>query len=132
MPTMQKRVQAIGREPIPKFARFATLCWGYPIGTNQAEFPEAESIYNIAALAFYRHPAAGGGITPMVAEPESVSYWSTHTAGGVSHLFGRYKTTIPHHCEWYSVAWLRLPAANLVGLGPYYEDVFRVAWELAL
>lgn len=132
MPTMQKRVQAIGREPIPKFARYATLCWGYPIGNTDASFPEAESIYNIAALAFYRRVAASGGVGAWRNEPESVTYWSTHTSSGVSHIYGRYKTVIPHHCEWFSVAWLRLPAANLVGSGPFYEDVFRVAWELGL
>ena len=42
------------------------------------------------------------------------------------------RVVVPHHSEWFSVAWLRLPATNLDDAGPFYEDIFKVRWELAL
>ena len=132
MPTLQRRVRFTGREPIPKFARYATLCWGRPRnGSNQAPFPEAESIYNIACMCMYRHPGGSGESEPAFSESESVSYWSTTHLNGML-VYGRNRIVVPHHVEWFSVAWLRLPAADLASGGPYYEDYFRVSWELAL
>ena len=133
MPTVYKRVQALGREPIPKFARYATLCWQYPFGaTAAAEFPEAQTIYNIAALAFYPRRSASGGISVVAASPTSITFWAVNDSQGVSNLYGVTRISVPHHSEWFSVAWLRLPATNLDDAGPFYEDIFKVRWELAL
>ncbi len=132
MPTVQKRTQALGVEPIPKFARYATLCLGNLNGSTVADFPEANSIYNIACLGFFRHAAGRGAITQSIRQPNLVTYWGTHSGQGTDLVFGCDKVAIPMASEWYGIAWLRLPSAGVLGPGPYYEDYFDIAWELAL
>lgn len=133
MPTVYKRVRAVGREPVPKFARWATLCWQYPVGaTGTPDFPLVRSVYNIAALAFYPRRSASGGLSVAAASPTSVTFWSANDSQGISNMYGTHRVAIPHHSEWFSVAWAKLPGEALENGGPYYEDIFRVRWELAL
>ena len=131
MPVVYKRVSALGREPVPKFARLATLCWQYPVGAGP-DFPAATSIYNVAALAFFPRRAASGGNSVVTSSPTGVTFWSINDSQGISNVYGQSTVKIPHHSEWFSVAWLRLPTEGLESGGPFYEDIFRIRWGLAL
>jgi hypothetical protein len=130
MPIVDKRVRLLGREPIPRFAVRATLCWyGFASVNIPEEFPEQWTIYNIAALGLYpREGAIGSAIDPA----RSVTYWSNTAANGVDLTYGQDVIGIPHDCEWYSVAWLTPPSGYIDEAGPFPEDFFRIRWELAV
>lgn len=130
MPIVHKQVRLLGREPIPRFAREATLCWyGYESIAQPSPFPEQWSIYNVAALALYPR---NGAIGSVVTAARSLTYWCPTGTAGVENIYGTSTIVIPHDCEWYSVAWLTPPQVWLDGAGPFPEDIFRVRWTLSI
>ncbi len=130
MPIVHKQVRLLGREPIPRFAREATLCWfGYESIAQPTDFPEQWSIYNIAALALYpREGAIGSAVTPS----RSLTYWAPSSVVGIENVFGTSTIKIPHSCEWFSLAWLTPPQVWLDEAGPFPEEMFRIRWDLAI
>lgn len=134
--------KTLGRQAIPNFARNATLCEGsrcFTDGDGNDQWPEPSSIYNIAALGFFRRAgvlqeAAGAAELPSGRQqPISVSYWSNNAANGTLLRFGLDNTAVPGGAEWFSVAWLRPPdsAIGQIAFFPYPEDFFRVVWTLS-
>lgn len=136
MPTVEKRIRATGREPIPKFAKTATLCWSYIVGDTSGGGPPGNvtngqgTMFDVACLAMFPHPAGAGGTSTSVAQPLSISFWSYQN--GNFCRYGDTQIKVPMGAEFFSVAWLRLNALRLADAGPWYEDVFRIRWGLSL
>jgi hypothetical protein len=131
MPLVNKRVVSLGREPIPKFARKATLC--QMLYSNGSEgFEEQTTIFNIACMCLYPRKAGRVRGNQIFDTPVSVTYWAQDTASGAGCIFGKDLIQVPQHAEWYTVSWFKLPQAQVDAAGPYPEDYFRVRWELAV
>lgn len=139
----KKKHYTLGRQQIPNFARRACLHQAsnyFFVGADNANvFPAATTIWNVAALGFFRRGAVYQDVAPppMGArqQPLSVTYWSPAEnvqAGGC--LFGVTWVDIPAGSEWFSVAWLAPPAGTIgtVARMPFPEDFFRIKFELAI
>ncbi len=102
-------------------------------------WPETSSLYNIAALAFFRrggiYQESQGALELWSArqQPLSVSYWSASNVNGTWKRYGLDVVTVPGGAEWFSVAWLKPPdnAIGTIAFFPYPEDYFRVVWTLS-
>ena len=143
-----KQTRTLGRQAIPNFARYATLCEGsrdFTDGNGVNQWPEANSIYGaVAALGFFRRggifqdSAVGTSLFGQISQPLSVSYWSSDPAGqGGWHRFGLDAVAVPAPAEWFSVAWLAPPTDHIGNdedhlFFPYPEDFFRIAWSLSI
>lgn len=126
-----KQVPLLGIQPIESFARTATLiqnvaCWE----DYEIDFPQARSIYNIAALAFYPRirMRSGGGLP---AQALGISFWSHTSRADIKNMFGVSKVQIPQGAEYFAVAWMTPPAQSAES-GPFPETLFRVVWELSI
>jgi hypothetical protein len=131
---IQKETILLGIQPIPPFAKFATLvqneqCWG-DFNEEHVGFPAARSIFNVAAMAFYtRLRMVNTGGRP--AQTLGSSFWGDTYSQAVPNIFGQNKVGIPQGAEYYGVAWMQPPDWTLAD-GPYPEDMFRIIWELSI
>ncbi len=121
----QKPVVLLGRQPIPAFARRATLhqtCVPSVVGLD--EFPALKSPFNIAALVFYGRRAGrvGAGLTT------SITYWTDQPTNGLKR-FGADSVNVPNMSEYFGVAWLQPPTVDYLSVFPP-EEFFNVVWEL--
>lgn len=126
-----KQVPLLGIQPIPSFAREATLlqnvaCWA----DYEIDFPAARSIFNVAALAFYPRlrMQSGGGLP---AQTLGLSFWSHTQRADIKNMFGVSKVQVPQGAEYFAVAWMTPPDESTV-FGPFPETLFRIVWGLAL
>jgi hypothetical protein len=123
----------LGVQAIPPFVKTATLfqnvqCWNDFGELNN--FPAANSIYNIAALAFYpRLRMVGVGGRP--AQTLSTTYWSSSSTVNVINTYGVSEVKVPQGAEYFAVAWIQPPDWTLTN-GPFPEEMFRVVWGLGL
>lgn len=128
-----KESPLLGIQAIPPFVREATLCQNVQCWRDFIElqsFPAAESIFNIAALAFYprlRMLASGGPASQTLL----TTYWATSNTVGIANIFGIDKVKVPQGAEYFAVAWIQPPNWTFE-IGPFPEDMFRVVWELGL
>lgn len=129
-----KESALLGCQAIPPFVREATLvqlpqCWdGWDQPTG---FPAAQSIFNVAAMAFYprrRLESVPGG---WAAQTLGVSYWTDRNSDRVPNIFGQSKVVVPQGAEYVAIAWIQPPDWSLIN-GPYPEDMFRIVWGLSV
>jgi hypothetical protein len=128
-----KESPLLGIQAIPPFVKEATLfqnvqCWAD--FSELENFPAANSIYNIAALAFYprlRMVAVGG----RAAQALSITYWASSNTANIANIYGVSKVLVPQGAEYFAVAWIQPPDWTLE-IGPFPEEMFRVVWGLGL
>lgn len=131
-----KEAILLGIQPIPPFARTATLVqlpqpWSSWNGAGDGiPFPAATSNLNVAALAFYPRLRMFAG-TGKVAAMLGLSFWSDAQQNGVPNIYGTSRIAIPQGAEYFGVSWLQPPDAAFEN-GPYPEDLFRVVWGLGV
>jgi len=137
MPLAYRRTPALGLQWIPPFSKKVTLhqvvqCWDDM--EQSGGFPAADSIYNIACLAFLQRGASSSFQTAGRYQALGRSYWSTNIADGVNNIYGVSEVAIPQGAELVAISWLKPPDWTFAqgALGPYPEDLFRLVYTLAL
>lgn len=135
MPLAYRRTPVLGLQWIPPFSKRVTLhqiaqCWDDYL--DSTGFLAADSIFNIACLAFLQRGAMANFQDAGRYQALGRSYWSTQTSDGVPNVFGVDKVAIPQGAELVAISWLKPPDWTIQASGPYPEDLFRLQYELAL
>jgi len=139
--TAFKRTRRLGRQPLSSFIKFATLvqssnAWRNLDVEGDSVWPEAQSIYNVAALAFYRRGVEEVFTNSTVQSSShatqaiATTYWAEDSSlVPDAQIFGVDRVVVPNAAEFFSVAWLKPPDNALGGNSskfPYPEQWFRL------
>lgn len=135
MPLARRRTPTLGLQWIPPFSKVVTLhqvaqCWA-DYQDSEGDFEAADSIYNIACLAFFQRGAMSGFQDAGRFQTLGRSYWSTQTRDGIANVYGVSQVAIPQGAELVAVSWIKPPDWTTLS-GPYPENLFRLIYGLSL